>query len=77
MLMVDDTIYYFVFSSKQLKDKIETEKKINRIYVPKQVRVNGRFQQYTERITDVKNATYSDAKLITSGKFSDMIIKTT
>ena len=73
--MADEQIYIFLFSREQLKVKKETEKKINKVYVPKEVRVNGVFKPYTEKVTDIKNATYSDATIVTTGKMKDLIFK--
>lgn len=73
--MSDSPIYYFMFSMEQLKMRKDVERKINREYKPKQVRVGSRFQEYTERVTDPKNATFPDAKIVTSGKLEDMYIR--
>ena len=70
----DEKVYYFMFSMEQLKMRKEVEKKINRDYKPKQVRVGSTFKEFTEKVTDPSNASYPDAKIVTSGKLSEMYI---
>ena len=73
--MSDEQEYIFLFSREQLKVKKETEKEIHRVYVPKEVRVGGEFKPYTEKVTDIKNASYSDAVIVTTGKVKDLVFK--
>ena len=73
--MAEDTIYYYMFSTQQMKEKKEALKKIDKDYVPGEVRVGTRYEQFTEKLTDPKEASYPDARIVISGKSNEIVVK--
>lgn len=70
--MSNNGIKYFLFSSQQMKMKVEIEAKIGRKYKPGTVLVNGTYKQFTE-ISDTPNSTrFPDSIIVASGKLSEM-----
>lgn len=58
---------YFMFSSTQLKKKIELATNIGQTYVPGKVFIGNNVKQFTDIISDPKNSTYSDSIIVTRG----------
>lgn len=70
--MSNSGIKYFLFSSQQMKMKVEIEAKIGKKYRPGTVLVNGTYKQFTE-ISDTPNSTrFPDSIIVASGVLSEM-----
>lgn len=70
--MNNSRIKYFLFSSQQMKMKVEIEAKIGKKYRPGTVLVNGNYKQFTE-ISDTPNSTrFPDSIIVASGVLSEM-----
>lgn len=63
---------YFIFSSSQMKDKIEIEKKIGRKYQPGTVLTKGSYKQFTDIIKEPTHKRYSDAIIVAYGDINTM-----
>lgn len=68
----NEPIKYFLFSSQQMKMKIEVEGKIGRKYRPGTVLVKGRYKQFTDILDTPVNFRFPDSILVASGKLSEM-----
>ena len=62
---------YFIYSSSQLKERTDIEKKIGRKFIPGTVVVGSTKQQFTE-LSDTGNSRYSDAKIVAEGDIDKM-----
>lgn len=67
-----EKVKYFIFSSEQMKMKIEVEAKIGRKYKPGTVLVRGGYKQFTDILDTPTSLRYPDAILVASGKLSEM-----
>ena len=63
---------YFIFSSQQMKMKIEVEAKIGKKYKPGTVLAKGGYKQFTDILDTPTSIRYPDAILVASGKLSEM-----
>ena len=68
----DESIKYFLFSSQQMKMKMEVEAKIGRRYKPGTVLVKGRYKQFTDILDTPTSIRFPDSILVASGKLSEM-----
>lgn len=70
--------YYCLFSRDQYQLKKEIEGKVNRVYKPKEVLVNGTFKPFTEmiKVSDGEvwsnKASYSDAVIVAIGAKTEL-----
>ena len=62
---------YFIYSSSQLKERTDIEKRIGSKFIPGTVVVGATKQQFTE-LSDTGNSRYSDAKIVTEGDIDKM-----
>lgn len=70
--MSNNRIKYFLFSSQQMKMKVEVEAKIGRKYKPGTVLVNGAYKQFTEISDTPNNIRFPDSIVVASGDLSQM-----
>lgn len=68
----EEKIKYFIFSSQQMKNKIEVESKIGRKYKPGTVLVRGGYKQFTDILDTPTSIRYPDAIVVASGYLSKM-----
>lgn len=74
MINKNDTVYFYYSSShRSIQEKIAS--KMNKTYTPINVRVNGYMKEATQlvQIPSKYTSMYSDAKLITSGTYDEMV----
>lgn len=68
----NEPVKYFLFSSQQMKMRMEVEARIGRKYKPGTVLVKGSYKQFTD-ITDTPTSIrFPDSILVASGKLSEM-----
>jgi len=58
---------YFLFSASQLKKQKEIADTLGKTYSPGTVLVGGQYKQFTEKVTDLKKAKFSDYIIVTQG----------
>lgn len=63
----DDKEKYFIFSSQQMKMKIEIESKIGRKYQPGTVLVKGGYKQFTDILDTPTSIRFPDAIIVAVG----------
>lgn len=68
----NESVKYFLFSSQQMKMKMEVEAKIGRKYKPGTVLVKGRYKQFTDILDTPTSIRFPDSILVASGKLSEM-----
>lgn len=64
----------FVFSRQQLADKQETAARIDMVYTPGKVMVNGKERDFTEILLPEKESKYKDATVVTIGSIRTLRI---
>lgn len=69
---MSDIKYDFYFSKDQFNMKKEIQSKLNRVYKPKEVLVNGSFEPFTQKIIAGHEPNFSDSILITTGTISNL-----
>lgn len=69
--MADSGYKYFIYSSSQMRDRTNIEKKIGRKFIPGTVVVGNKKLQYTE-LSTTGVSRYSDATIVAKGDVSKM-----
>lgn len=69
-----ETYVYFLYSEKQERDRTNIEATINKIFVPGEVLVRGRYEKFTEMSKKSTNS-YNDSKIVAEGYQSTMRYK--
>lgn len=72
MSNINEPIKYFLFSSQQMKMKMEVESKIGRKYKPGTVLVKGSYKQFTDILDTPVSIRFPDSILVASGRLSEM-----
>ena len=66
-----DDYRYFIYSTSQMRDRIDIEKNIGKVFVPGTVVVGSRKLKYTE-LSKTGTSRYSDAIIVAQGNLSKM-----
>lgn len=58
---------YFLYSQAMEVMRTELEARVNKLFIPGKVLVNGDWKPFTQLSTSAENNAYADSKLVTKG----------